>query len=120
MEEIARLAQVAVSRGCHFANLAITTLMGGLGFNPVIAVKTGAIGLLVTAIVLVLKAMFAHRIDPRSTEVWCLIDPTPRMQTLCKAHVGAAMRQQCLEHGYAASAFASGLFALAFVLDAVL
>ena len=75
MDRIRELAWVSVGRACGFAILAIFTVMVGLSFDPVLAVKSGAVLLLISATALWLLARLAPTRNPRRTEVWYILDP---------------------------------------------
>ena len=73
MEEIERLADLSVKRGCAFALLAITTVMTGLAGTPLLALKSGAILLSLMVAVLTFRALFARSQSCRRTEVWAML-----------------------------------------------
>ncbi len=72
------LATLSVSRACAFASLAIFCFMIGMAGFPLIALKTGAVGMMLTAAVLLLKAQFSTRKYYKHTEVWTMMAPTER------------------------------------------
>ena len=86
-DRIRELAVVSIGRACLFGLLAIATFMFGLTAWPGIALRSGAILFLVTAAILMLKAMQAPTRNYRRTEVWLLLGkshdlPEPRAQAI--------------------------------------
>ncbi|MGD9667820.1 MAG: hypothetical protein AB7U75_02060 [Hyphomicrobiaceae bacterium] len=73
LERIESLANVSVARGCAFAMIAIGTTMVGLSFDRHQCLLTGALLALFTALVLIIKAMRAHRVPYEATELWLLL-----------------------------------------------
>jgi hypothetical protein len=73
MDEIERLADLSVKRGCAFALLAISTVMTGLAGTPLLALKSGAILLGLMVVVLTFRALFARNQSCRRTEVWIML-----------------------------------------------
>lgn len=73
MDEIERLADLSVKRGCAFALLGILTVMTGLSGTPLLAVKSGAILLALMVVVLSFRALFARNQSCRRTEVWIML-----------------------------------------------
>lgn len=78
MNEIEKLADLSVKRGCAFALLAITTVMTGLAGMPLIALKSGAILLALMVAVLSFRAVFAANQSCRRTEVWVMLGQNRR------------------------------------------
>jgi hypothetical protein len=72
-DQIRELAQVSVGRGCLFGLLAIATFMMGMIGWPDLALRAGAILFLMTAAILMLKALQAPGRSYRRTEVWILL-----------------------------------------------
>lgn len=86
-DRIRELAAVSIGRACLFGVLAIATFMFGLTAWPGIAMRSGAIMFLVTAAILMLKAVQAPTRNYRRTEVWLLLGkqhdlPEPRAQAI--------------------------------------
>jgi hypothetical protein len=87
------VATVSVARACGFAGLAIACFMVGMAGYPVIAFKTGAVGLMITAAVLVLKAQLSPRKFYKHTEVWVMLEPAERPDTrFAQQLIGNALR----------------------------
>lgn len=72
------VAVLSVSRACGFAGLAIFCFMIGMAGYPLIALKTGAVGLMLTAAILVVKAQLSPRKPYNHTELWVLLEPAER------------------------------------------
>lgn len=73
MERLSTLAMISVGRGCGFAALAITLLVLGLSFDPVMAAKTGAMLTTGLAVILLARAHQAPQRDYRKTELWIML-----------------------------------------------
>lgn len=78
MEKLYQVAFLSVGRGVGFAGLAILILMLGLSFEPVLALKSGGILLLILLAALLLKAYFLPFTNYRDTETWLLLDKADR------------------------------------------
>jgi hypothetical protein len=107
--EWSRLAEVAtlsVSRACGFALLAIFCFMIGMAGYPLIALKTGAVGLMLTAAVLAMKAQLSPNKPYKRTEVWQMLDPSERPDTrFAQQLIGLTLRDVFLRFaGYFAMA----------------
>ncbi len=113
---IRRLAFLSVGRGCFFAALAIWCCMIGLIFEPVLALKCGAILTLLTAAVLLLKAQTVTRRSYKQTELWILLD---RQVDLLPAHAQRLIAGT-LQEIYLRYALFAGLIAILFWLLALL
>ena len=93
MEEIERLADLSVKRGCAFALLAITTVMTGLAGTPLLALKSGAILLSLMVVILAFRAMFARNQSCRRTEVWAMLGRDRRPpEALAQRVISEALR----------------------------
>ncbi|HSV28972.1 MAG TPA: hypothetical protein VLL76_05420 [Candidatus Omnitrophota bacterium] len=76
MDNIRRCAELSVGRGCAFALLAVFTFAVGLSWEPILAIRSSAILLTLTAVVLWHRAQFAHEVHYRRREVWLLMGRT--------------------------------------------
>ena len=93
MEEIERLADLSVKRGCAFALLAITTVMTGLAGTPLLALKSGAILLSLMVVILAFRALFARNQSCRRTEVWIMLGRDRRPpEALAQRVISEALR----------------------------
>lgn len=114
-----RLAEMATARACGFAGLGIVAVMVGLSFDPLLALKSGAILLSMLTAVLHFLALRAPTVPYKRTEVWLMIEASDRppeavAQRLIGGAVQAAYRRFAL---YAASgAGAMWLLALLYAL----
>jgi hypothetical protein len=72
-DQIRNLAHYSVARGCLFGMLGIVTFMMGMIGWPDLALRAGAILFLLTAAILMLKAIQAPTRSYRRTEVWILL-----------------------------------------------
>lgn len=76
---IRTLANVSVMRGCGFACLAVAMAMSGLGFDPALSFRFGAVSMLFLAAVLQFMAMTSHGLRRASdSEVWHMLDEAER------------------------------------------
>ncbi|MDP3255795.1 MAG: hypothetical protein Q8S58_12070 [Bosea sp. (in: a-proteobacteria)] len=91
---VRELALLSVSRGCGFAGLAIICFMIGLAGYPDVAMQTGAILMMATAAVLVVKADVAVRRPYKRTELWVLLPPSERPRAeFAQQLIGGALRE---------------------------
>jgi hypothetical protein len=74
MEKLRQVAFLSVARAVGFSGLAIFTLMVGLCFDPLLALRSGGVLLLLLVAVLLLKAHRVQWTDYRHTETWLLLD----------------------------------------------
>jgi hypothetical protein len=72
------LALLSVSRACGFAGLGIFCFMVGLAGYPVVALNSGAILMMATAAILVIKAELSPRTPYTRTELWIILEPHER------------------------------------------
>lgn len=98
-EDIKRYAELSVRRGCGFALMAIVTAMVGFSAEPWIAVRSGAVFVLIAAVVLFWKGWTARARNYRRTEVWLMIEDAPalpreRLQTM----IGGALADVYFSH----------------------
>jgi hypothetical protein len=113
VDRIQVAAEISIGRAVGFGALAIGTVVLGLIFNPVLALKTGGALTLLMASIIQLKAERA-RIQPyRSTEVWLLLDkqlglPEDHAQRI----VSAVLRSVYDRYAQASLAVAAGLWLL--------
>ena len=78
MDRIRNTALFCVGRAVMFGWLAIAVIMFSFSFNPVIALRAGAMMSLGMAAVLLVKAYMAGAQNPRRTEVWIYLDEKTR------------------------------------------
>ncbi len=73
MDRIRYFAELSVLRALGFAGLGLATLLLGLSFDPLLALRTAAVVLGIVGLVLVLKALNASHRNYRRTELWILL-----------------------------------------------
>lgn len=78
MQRLRVLAYQTVARAVGFAGLGIFTLMTGLSYDPLLALRAGGVLVLIVLAVLLLKARAAPTADYRRTEMWLYLDPAER------------------------------------------
>lgn len=74
MDRIRYYADLSVRRALGFAGLALITVMMGLSYDPLTALRVAAVLLGLAAAVLVYKARNAIHRNYRRTELWILLD----------------------------------------------
>jgi hypothetical protein len=105
MDRIRDLAVLSVRRACGFAVIAICTVMSGLIYDPLLAVRVGAFMTTGTLLVLLYKAHEAPRRNHRDTELWLLLGRDAGLpEGVAGRVINGVLRDVYLEHaGYAAS-----------------
>ena len=73
MDRIRYFAELSVLRALGFTGLGLGTLMLGLSFDPTLALKTAAVIMAITGLVLVIKSHNAVHRNYRRTELWILL-----------------------------------------------
>ncbi|MGH6921494.1 MAG: hypothetical protein ACREJ0_27785 [Geminicoccaceae bacterium] len=74
MDRIRAAAEISIGRAVGFGALAVGTVVLGLIFDPVLALKTGSALTMLMAVVLLLKSEQARSRPYRRTEVWLILD----------------------------------------------
>jgi hypothetical protein len=119
-DHIRRLTLISVARGFGFAALTVFTMMVGAAADLSLFLRTGAIGMLIVAAVLMLKAFRADRVPVKDTEVWLMIPKAERPPThLAQIWIAAERKHVMLRFAYAAALIASAELALDLVLRAL-
>lgn len=117
MERIHELALVSVRRACGFAALGIATFCLSVSFDPLMALRSGAVLTCLLATVLVYKAQTAATRNHRDTELWMLLGGEPGLPDPQAGRViNSALREVYWQHADIAAGVAFVLSALA-VLD---
>jgi hypothetical protein len=116
-DDIRRHAELSVRRGCGFALMAIVTAMVGFSSVPWIAVRAGAVFMMIAALVLFWKGWTARTRNYRHTEVWLMIEDAPalpreRLQTM----IGGALADAYFAHARQAAYIALGMCVIGLVL----
>lgn len=97
LQTIEDLAELSVARGCGFAGLGIFTFMIGMMSEPRVALSTGGILTLITALVLYARAAKALQRPFKRTELWILLTPAERpRQDIAQQIIGNALRDAYL------------------------
>ncbi len=95
VQRLCARAELSVARACAFAGLATLCLMIGLSAEPAYCLRAGGYALLLTAVLLLLKAQRAPYKPYRQTEVWLMLLPNERPhEGAAQRLIGMAMRQQ--------------------------
>ena len=120
MDRIQVAAELSIGRAVGFGALAIGTVVLGLIFDPVLALKTGGALTLLMAAIIQLKAERARSQPYRSTEVWMLLDkrlglPDDHAQRI----VSMVLRSISRRYAQASVAVALGLWLLGLALQLI-
>ena len=119
MELVRRTAVACIGRAVLYGSLAIGCVMMGFSFNPVSALRSGAVLTLVMAVVLLYKAWTATGQNPKHTEVWLYLDEHTRPSDQHAAFVfGHVMREVYARFGQIALGVAIAFFLASAVLVA--
>jgi hypothetical protein len=116
-EDIRRYAELSVRRGCGFALMAIVTAMVGFSGEPWIAVRAGAMFVLIAAVVLFWRGWTARHRNYRHTEVWLMIEDAPSLpRDRLQAMIGGALADVYFAHARLAAYVALTMVVIAFAL----
>lgn len=121
MERIRYCADISIRRGCGFGVLAIACAMAGVAHDALLAMRGGALMMMVVWAVLVVKGLRAPVRRYRDTEVWILLDkkldgvPADRIQQA----IGSVLRERYFWHAYVFAGMSSLLWVMSFVLRAI-
>ena len=96
MERLRHVAFISIGRGVAFAGLGIFVVMVGLSFDPVLALRSGGVLLLILLAGLLIKAQHVARTDYRRTEAWLLLDRAERPDESIARYLTAALREACI------------------------
>jgi len=96
MDKIYAVAFISIGRAVGFSGLAIFTVMIGLCFEPVLALRTGGILLLALIAALLLKAQFLNSENYRRSEAWLLLDSSDRPDERVAARIVTAALHETL------------------------
>ncbi|MPZ30866.1 MAG: hypothetical protein GEV13_07675 [Rhodospirillales bacterium] len=98
-DDIRRCAELSVRRGCGFALMAIVTAMVGFSGEPWIAIRSGAVFVLIAALILFWRGWRARARDYRHTEVWLMIEDSPALpRERLQAMIGGALAEVYFSH----------------------
>lgn len=94
LNRIEQQAEVSVGRACGFAAVAVVTFMVGLSGDVLLSMKAGGFLVLITALVLVLKAWHSPHQYYKHTELWLLLNENERPQAaIAQQVIGGVLRQ---------------------------
>jgi hypothetical protein len=94
-------------------------MIGTAGY-PVIALKSGAVGMMLCAAVLLIKAQLSERKPYKRTELWLLLEPNERPDTrFAQQLIGSAMREVYLRFTRYFTVGGFACFALAMLLQII-
>jgi hypothetical protein len=112
------LADLSIRRACGFGLIAVFTTMIGCSSEPYLAVRLGAFGVTVAAVILLWRGQTAPRRRYRDTEVWLMIRdtapplPKERLQHL----ISQALADSYFWHARVAAYVALAMWAVAFCI----
>lgn len=116
-DDIRRHAELSVRRGCGFALMAIATAMVGFSSEPWIAVRSGAIFVLIAAVVLFWKGWAARARNYRRTEVWLMIEDAPALpRERLQDMIGGALADVYFGHARIAAYMALAMCVIGFAI----
>lgn len=118
-DDIRRHAELSVRRGCGFALIAIFTAMVGFSGEPWIAIRSGAVFMLIAALVLFWRGWHARSRNYRHTEVWLMIEDTPALpRDRLQAMIGGALAEVYFLHAKWAAYVALAMCAIGVTIGA--
>lgn len=118
MEKLQTVAFVSVGRAVAFGSLGVFTIMIALSFEPVLALKSGGLLLLLQLAVLLLKAQLLPYTNYRKTEAWLLLKKDDRPDERYAGFVMKnALRDAYLWFARGTAGFAAVLLAGAILVD---
>jgi hypothetical protein len=116
-DDIRRYAELSVRRGCGFALMAIATAMVGFSSEPWIAVRSGAVFVLIAAVVLFWKGWTARARNYRRTEVWLMIEDAPALpRERLQDMIGGALADVYFSHARLAAYMALAMCVIGFAI----
>lgn len=116
-DDIRRCAELSVRRGCGFALMAIVTAMVGFSGEPWIAVRSGAVFVLIAALILFWRGWRARVRNYRHTEVWLMMEDSPALpRERLQAMIGGALAEVYFSHARLAAYMALAMAVIAFTV----
>lgn len=116
-DDIRRCAELSVRRGCGFALMAIVTAMVGFSGEPWIAVRSGAVFVLIAAVILFWRGWRARVRNYRHTEVWLMMEDSPALpRERLQAMIGGALAEVYFSHARLAAYMALAMAVIAFTV----
>ncbi|HYC63190.1 MAG TPA: hypothetical protein VEC14_00550 [Reyranellaceae bacterium] len=116
-DDIRRHAELSVRRGCGFALMAIVTAMVGFSAEPWIAVRAGAVFVIIAAVVLAWRGWAARTRNYRHTEVWLMIEDAPALpRERLQDMIGGALADAYFAHARTAAWIALAMCLIGIVI----
>jgi len=117
MDKLQQAAFLSIGRAVGFTGFGILTVMIGLSYDPVLALRSGGLLLLLLLAALLLKAQRMPETNYRHTEVWVLLDENDRPdERFAGAAVKVAVRNACLHFARWTAGVAVVIWAGAFLM----
>lgn len=117
MDSVRDAAFLSVGRAVGYAAFGILTLTVSLSFDPVLALKSGGLLLLLLFAALLLKAQRVDIADYRHTEVWSLLDRSKRPDERVAGRIVVdALREACFWFARWTAGAAAATWAAALIL----
>jgi hypothetical protein len=118
METIREASDMSIRRACGFGLLAIWTTMIGLSYEPLLAVRVGAVLVTVMSVVLLIRAWRAPRRPYKRTEVWLILNKKHDLpETRAQQVFGNILRERYLWHATVAGWVALVLWGIGIFLS---
>ena len=120
MEQVERVAETSVARGCGFAALGIACVLLGFAHEPAAMLRAAALLVTGLAVLLLLLARRARARPYRETETWLMLDPAQRPPAaIAQRTVGVALEEAHLRFAGLAGRIAITLWGLLLVVHAL-
>jgi hypothetical protein len=118
-QRVEELALISVGRGVGFAALAIGTFMIGMSADIMACVKSGGILTLITSLILWMRAVQAPRRDYRRTEVWIMMEPQDRPNSvIAQVLIGETLRRTYMTFAVNIALVSAGLLFTSLMISA--
>jgi len=109
-ENIRRLADLSIRRGCGFVLLGTACIMVGLSHDFASSVKAAAVVVGLASVVMLAKGLNALRRPYRDTELWLLLEPRPLLsEPLLQRLIGQVLADRYYWHARIGGLMASTL-----------
>lgn len=118
MERMRAVAFMTIGRAVGFAGLAILCIMLGCAFDPLLAVQSAGVMVLLVLAVLLIKAHLALTADHRRTEMWLYLRKHERPpEAYARWAVASVLRDAYFWFARLMATLAVGLWGLAVLLQ---
>ncbi|MBM3486296.1 MAG: hypothetical protein FJX67_06640 [Alphaproteobacteria bacterium] len=118
MDRVRLYADISIRRGCGFGVLAIACAMAGVAHDAALAIRGGAIMVMIMWVILLVKGLRAPVRNYRDAELWILLDKrlddVPRERT--QQVIGTALRERYLWHAHVTAGVAAAMWITTFAL----